>query len=219
MGESRPNSASNLLVAAKTAIASALRSEAEVAREATGFVDGARIATLSRSGTVMEALDAGDPAAVLVAESRPGGEGVGVASTFAERLDAPVTLTTDAALASRLETWGADRVLVGADAIFPQGAVRNKVGTRGLAAAAAYEGLETLVVAAVTKVTPDATVLDEPRPSTELTDDPAVSADNPTFERTPSDLVDIVVTERGELDAADIAELAAEIREWRGWRR
>jgi translation initiation factor 2B subunit (eIF-2B alpha/beta/delta family)/ADP-ribose pyrophosphatase YjhB (NUDIX family) len=218
MGEDRSRSAFELLVNAKSAIARALRSQTETAREATGYVDGQRIATLSRSGTVMETLEAGDPEAVLIAESRPGGEGVGVASTLAQRLDAPVTLTSDAALASRLETWGADRVLVGADAIFPQAAVRNKVGTRGLAAAAASDGVDTVVVAAVAKITPDATTLDEPRPSTTLTDDPAVAEDNPTFERTPSDLVDVVVTERGELDAADIADVAAEIREWRGWR-
>jgi translation initiation factor 2B subunit (eIF-2B alpha/beta/delta family)/ADP-ribose pyrophosphatase YjhB (NUDIX family) len=218
MGDYGSASAFDLLVNAKTAIGTAMRSDSEAARDATAFVDGARIATLSRSGTVLEALDAGDPEAVLIAESRPGGEGVDVASTLADRLDAPVTLTTDAAIASRLETWGADRVVVGADAIVPQAAVRNKVGTRGLATAAAYEGIETVVVAAISKITPDATVPGEPRASTELTDDPSIAVDNPTFEWTPSDLVDVTVTERGELDTAGIAEMAAEIRDWRGWR-
>ena len=49
----------------------------------------------------------------------------------------------------------------------------------------------------------------EPRNPAELYDgDAAVSAYNPTFDRTPAGLVDAVVTERGPLDAAEIRAVA-----------
>ena len=53
-----------------------------------------RIATLSRSGTVHKAIERADPEAVLVAQSRPGGEGVSVAEVLAEERD--VTIAGDA---------------------------------------------------------------------------------------------------------------------------
>jgi translation initiation factor 2B subunit (eIF-2B alpha/beta/delta family) len=54
------------------------------------------VATLSRSGTVRDALVGAEPA-VLVGESRPAAEGVGVAEALADA-GLEVTLTTDAAL-------------------------------------------------------------------------------------------------------------------------
>jgi translation initiation factor 2B subunit (eIF-2B alpha/beta/delta family)/ADP-ribose pyrophosphatase YjhB (NUDIX family) len=183
-----------------------------------------RIATLSRSGTVAAAVEGADPAAVLVGESRPGGEGVGTAERFAERTDAAVTLTTDAALADRLAATGVEAVVVGADTVLPDGRVLNKVGTRAAAAAAAAEEVDCYVVAASDKIAaetagPGVTDVDreERDPAEVYGGDAAVAVANPTFDVTPSALVDAVVTERGALDADGIRAVAAEHRALAAW--
>jgi len=83
--------------AALDGIESALRAaDAAAAAGAERLVDDAVVATLSRSGTVEATLDLAAPS-VIVGESRPAREGVGVAERLAASgLD--VTLTTDAAL-------------------------------------------------------------------------------------------------------------------------
>lgn len=204
--------------AATDRIDRALAADEATAAAAAEAISADRIATLSRSGTVLATLERLDPAAVLVAESRPGGEGVAVASEAVETLAADVTLTTDAAFPGRLAEWNADALLVGADAIFPDGSVRNKVGTRAAATLASHEDIDVYAVAAADKITPETSLPDEQRPRAELTDDDRVVVANPTFERTPADVVDAVVTDRGMLDAAHCTEIAAERREWRRWR-
>ncbi|WP_436907538.1 NUDIX domain-containing protein [Halosimplex marinum] len=186
-----------------------------------------RVATLSRSGTVAAAVERADPDAVVVAESRPGREGVGTAERFAGTTDAAVTLTTDAALADRLAAMDVGAVVVGADTILPDGQVVNKVGTRGAAAAAAAEGIDCYVVAASDKIAAanggdqaeaTADVDREERDPREVYDgDAAVGVANPTFDVTPPELVDAVLTERGALDADGIRAVADEHRSLAGW--
>ncbi|WP_336327643.1 NUDIX domain-containing protein [Halovenus sp. HT40] len=179
-------------------------------------IDGARVATLSRSGTVLRALQEADPAAVLLSESRPGREGIDVAETLAA--ETAVTVTSDAAFPGLLCSWEADFLVVGADAILPDGAVRNKVGTRAAAAVAAQADVPVVVVSAVDKVTPDDTHHAEDRPGEELYDGSAViDIVNPTFERTPAELIDRYVTERGKYDTEAIRSLAANFESLGTW--
>jgi translation initiation factor 2B subunit (eIF-2B alpha/beta/delta family)/8-oxo-dGTP pyrophosphatase MutT (NUDIX family) len=177
---------------------------------------GASVATLSRSGTVRAALERARPA-VLIGESRPAREGADVAAALADAgLD--VTLTTDAALPAELGARDPDAVLVGADAVLADGSVVNKVGTRGLALAAARENVPVYVVAAAAKVRPDERVHAEAGEAVDLYDGPApVSVANPVFDRTPADLVTGVVTERGVLDGDDVRAVAAEHRANAAW--
>ncbi|AZH24162.1 NUDIX domain-containing protein [Haloplanus aerogenes] len=177
---------------------------------------GESVATLSRSGTVLAALREAEPT-VLIGESRPACEGTDVAAALAdEGLD--VTLTTDAALASELADRDVDSILVGADAVLADGSVVNKVGTRSLALAAASEDVPVYVVAAVDKVRADEEMYGETGDATALYDgDAPVTVANPIFERTPADLVDGVLTERGVLDADGIRDVAAEHRENATW--
>ena len=177
---------------------------------------GDAVATLSRSGTVLTALREATPT-VLVGESRPACEGRDVADSLArEGLD--VTLTTDAALASELATRNVDAVLVGADAILADGSVVNKVGTRGLALAAAREGVPVVVVAAAAKVRPDETAHGETGASTAPYDgDAPVGVANPIFDRTPAELVNAVCTERGVLNTAGVEAVAAAHRANAAW--
>jgi translation initiation factor 2B subunit (eIF-2B alpha/beta/delta family) len=216
---SEKRTATALETAGIDGIERALAADAEAAAVAADRLNGQRVVTLSRSGTVTQALEAGTPAAVLVAESRPGAEGVGVAETLVERLSAPVTLTSDAALAHQLDLWDADLVLVGADAILADGSVLNKVGTRGAAIAAAYEGLEVLVATAADKIRDLDEVDREERSAAEFyAGDATIHVANPTFDVTPAAVVDAVATERGVLDSQAVSDLAREHGRLADWR-
>ncbi|MEF8756626.1 MAG: initiation factor 2B [Halobacteriales archaeon] len=165
-----------------------------------------------------EADDAGPapPERLYVAESRPAREGIGVAEALAGTL--PVTVHTDAAVAHVLAEEAVDAVLVGADTVLPDGRVLNKTGTRTVAAAAAHEDVPVLVVAAADKVSPDDAVNREFGPASDLYDgDAQVEVLNPTFDVTPADLVDAVVTERGALSTDAIGSVAEDHREHADW--
>ncbi|WP_336035314.1 NUDIX domain-containing protein [Halobacterium yunchengense] len=173
----------------------------------------AAVFTLSRSGTVDAALRELAPGRVVVAESRPGGEGVGVAEALAG--DCDVTLTGDANVPAAVAA--ADAVLVGADAVFPDGDVVNKVGTRAAALAARDAGVPTVVACAADKVAPERLPVEDGDADALYEGDAPLDVENPVFEAVPGRLVDAVVTEAGVLDAEAVGALAAERREWAAW--
>ena len=186
----------------------AARADERAAATAAAHIGGL-VCTLSQSGTVRAALDDAVPERVLVLESRPGGEGAATAEALAA--DHAVTVATDANVAGALAD--ADALLVGADAVLPDGSVVNKVGTRAAATVAGREGVAVVVACASAKVAPTGTdgFDPEPRDPAELYDgDAPVTVVNPTFDRTPADLVDVVATERGPLDAEDVRMVADE---------
>jgi translation initiation factor 2B subunit (eIF-2B alpha/beta/delta family) len=202
--------------AAHEGIERAARADGGAAANAADRLEGDRVATLSRSGTVLAALDAAEPAALLAAESRPGGEGVAVAERFATGTD--VTLSTDAAFPSELVRWGADALLVGADTVLPDGSVRNKAGTYPAAAVAAREGVPVVVVTATDKISHESAVNREPWPGDPLYGgDAPVAAANPTFDVTPPACIEAFVTERGALAPDDVTAIAVEHRELAAW--
>jgi len=104
------------------------------------------IITCSYSATVLEALR-GSQARVVVAESRPGGEG---ARTVRRLRTGGTTATVipDAAVGQWAVT--AEAVILGADAVTPRGVI-NKVGSRLLALAAKAERTPCYVVADTSK--------------------------------------------------------------------
>lgn len=180
----------------------------------------AAVYTHSRSGTVERALlrlaDAGRIRHVIVAESRPGGEGVGLARTLAasevaRRVGLTVTLVPDAASGLLLPT--ADALIVGADSVRADGAVVNKVGTYPLALMARAEGrpmyalCETLKIAA-----PSWPLTLEAGDPADLTPTPipGVTIEVTLFDRTPAEYVGAVITEQGALDGDAIARRARE---------
>jgi translation initiation factor 2B subunit (eIF-2B alpha/beta/delta family) len=236
LGDAEDESPRAVETAAHDSIERALTADSAAAEKLGSEIDGNRVATLSRSGTVLQALEAGHPDAVLVAESRPGREGTDVAERVAPSTS--VTLTTDTGFAHQLRTQDVDLFVVGADSVLADGRVVNKVGTRSAAIAAAHEDIPVLVATASAKIRPadlesgdetaldpeprddattdiesrdDATIDLEPRDETELYDgDVDMSVINHTFDVTPVDCLDAVVTERGRLDTAEIEEIAAE---------
>jgi len=207
--------------AAVDGINRALAADAESAMRAAGLVSGWHVLTLSRSSTVFEALQADTVAALSIAESRPAREGIDVAETLAgdpaqadaDAIDAPITVHTDAAIAHRLVTADVDAVLVGADAILPDGRVVNKTGTRAAAIAAAREGVPVYAVAATDKVTTrEAVNLESGHPAAVYDGDADLYVANPTFDVTPADVIAGIVTERGVLESGEIAAVAEELR-------
>jgi len=206
----------------------ALDADERAAARAADVIEG-HVLTLSRSGTVLAALRGDvEPSAgadritgadrVTVAESRPAREGIGVA----EALDAAgidVRVCTDAAVAHVLLTDDVDAVLVGADTILPDGRVVNKTGTRGMVIVAAREDVPAYVAAASDKISTEAAPQLESGPLEAVYDGrPGVATVNPTFDVTPTEAVDAVITERGALSEEDVEAVAAELRELERWR-
>ncbi|NUB89871.1 NUDIX domain-containing protein [Haloterrigena sp. SYSU A121-1] len=212
--------APTLLESALSNVDRALAADEDAAANAGERIDGS-VMTLSRSGTVLEAIRSGNPSRVFVAESRPAREGLDVAEALAASadVDCPVAVHTDAAAAHVLSSEGVDRVVVGADTVLPDGAVVNKTGTRGLAIAAAREGVPISVVAATDKVsTREGVNLESGDRSAVYDGEAAVDVLNPTFDVTPADCVDEIVTERGALEAADVGDVVEELRGLETWR-
>ncbi len=184
-------------------------------RAADELTGASAVFTLSRSGTVDAALRAADPDRVVVAESRPGGEGVAVAESLAAAGN-DVTLTSDANVPAVVADC--DAVLVGADAVLPDGTVVNKVGTRAAALAARDAGLPVFVACAADKVAFEERTVEANGDPTALYDgDADLAVENPVFEGVPGRLVDAVVTEDGPLSGDDVAAAAGERRTWADW--
>ncbi len=188
---------------ASAAIERAHAADAAAARLAAEAVAGDRVLTLSRSGTVRAALLEARPD-VLVAASRPGGEGLAVADELA---DAGLSASTcaDAEIYDRLRSGEVGSVLVGADAVTPAGGVANKVGTWAAALAACWVDVPAYVACASDKVRPAG---EGDRAPLEL-----------LFDLTPPGFVTAILTERGRLAPAEVRAVAEEHRELGAWRR
>jgi ribose 1,5-bisphosphate isomerase len=87
-----------------------------------------------------------------------------------------------------LET--ASLVLVGADTVYEDGSVKNKIGTRPLAEAAQRIGVRTVVACELLKLVP------VPSPNAE--DEPNLR------DTTPSELIEEIVTEEGPTMPEDV---------------
>ncbi len=185
-------------------IVRASEADEEAARLAAETVAGNRVLTLSHSGTVRAALLEARPAVVVLA-SRPGGEGLDVADELAYAgLD--VLACPDAAVYERLRSGAIDVVLVGADAVTPDGSVVNKVGTRAAALAAERVGVPFYVVCGSDKIRP-----------TPTDDDDGLLPLEPMFDLTPSRLVSSILTERGRLTPDGVPAIADEHRALASW--
>jgi len=165
--------------------------------------------TLSSSEVVYRALLAarrrGRLARVVVAESRPGCEGVALARRLAAR-GVPVSLIVDALAPAAVAEL--DVVVLGADAV-TRTAVWNKCGSLGVALAASAARRPTLVVTTGDRLLAPrlarrlALVEAEPHgvlsPPTR-----GVRVINRLFDRTPLRLVTLVVTEAGVMEPAAV---------------
>ena len=198
-------------------IDAALDADRRAAETAKPLVEGETALTLSRSGTVLPVLE-GAPARVVVAESRPDREGIGVAERVAEA-GVESAVCVDAAIAHVLATEPVDAVVLGADTVLADGTLINKVGSRAAAIAANETEVPVYVVTSSDKISPDRTPTFEAGPTEAVYDgDRAIDVHNPTFDATPPAYVTGFLTEDGRLDPAEVADVAAEHAALAGWR-
>jgi translation initiation factor 2B subunit (eIF-2B alpha/beta/delta family) len=183
---------------ANALIASRDRAAASIAIQLRQRLEDALVLTHSASATVREALLYGSPARVVCTVSAPNEEG----RAFSEELAAAglsIELVDDDVAATALRDCSL--LLLGADTVFRDGSVYNKIGTRRLADAAVEIGIPTVVAAEVIKLAP-----------VDAANGPALEAEaKELFDLTPSQDVDEVVTEEGTFGANEIGTLVPRV--------
>jgi translation initiation factor 2B subunit (eIF-2B alpha/beta/delta family) len=163
---------------------SRIRAAASIAIQLQDRLKDAVVLTHSASATVREALVHTPPARAICTVSEPVGEGrdfaddlrgEGLNVDLVEDADAPATLD-DATL-----------FLIGADTVFRDGTLNNKIGTTALAEAAAARKVPAVVACEIIKLAPiEAASAPEPN-----------EAERALFELTPPELLSEFVTEEG----------------------
>lgn len=167
-----------------------------------------RILTLSRSRAVFEAILAwvkeADGLEVVVAESRPKMEGLGLAEALSNA-GIKVTLIADAQIGHFVPSC--DAVLVGCDAISVSGEVVNKAGTKLVVLAARDAGIPAYAVAQTMKIMPLGwpEVVEEQDPR-DVYAAKGFRVRNVIFDSTPISYFSAVVAESGDLTDDNLAQ-------------
>jgi translation initiation factor 2B subunit (eIF-2B alpha/beta/delta family) len=170
------------------------RAAASIAIQLQDRLKDAVVLTHSASATVREALIHTPPARAICTVSEPVGEG----RPFAEELRGEglnVDLIEDADAQAALDD--ATLFLIGADTVFHDGTLNNKIGTTAIAEAAAARNVPTLVACEIIKLAPIEAAA-APDPS---------EAEKTLFELTPPELLTEIVTEEGPTPADCVATL------------
>ena len=174
------------------------------AHAATHLEDGATILTHDYSSTVLEAIERavqdGAYLDVYVTEARPRFLGRRTARTLAEMDPVETTLITDAACGQVMSD--VDRVVTGMTCI-AEDTLYNRVGTFPIAATAAQVDVPMTVVGSGAKIIEEGFVFEnEYRPGSEVMREPAegFGIENPSYDATPADLLDDVITDEGRQD-------------------
>ena len=153
----------------------------------------------SAVGALRTAWEAGLLAHVLVDETRPLLQGARLTAWELEALGIPHAVIADAAAAHLMARGEVDCVVTGADRIAANGDTANKIGTYGLAVAAAHHGIPLYVVAPTSTVDLSTSTGElipiEERDGAEVT--ARFDARNPAFDVTPAALIAAIVTEVG----------------------
>ena len=153
----------------------------------------------SAVGALRAAWERGLLERVLVDETRPLLQGSRLTAWELEALGIPHAVIADSAAAHMMAVGEVDCVVTGADRIAANGDTANKIGTYGLAVAAAHHGIPLYVVAPTSTIDPEtatgAEIPIEERDGSELTT--RFAARNPAFDVTPAGLIAAIVTEEG----------------------
>jgi len=161
-----------------------------------------KIMTLSASTTIRTAF-AMLPAAqrekeIYILESRPLLEGQTLARQLAQ-MDYNVKLIVDAAAGHYMK--GVEAVVVGADTIFSNGSILNKIGSLALALLARKYGIPFIVAASKNKLSTEAAenyglYLQEKPPKEVFPEDiPNLTALNVYFDFVPNELITLLISE------------------------
>lgn len=177
----------------------------------------------SALGVIRTAWNQGVLKECFATETRPLLQGARLTMWELSRLGIPATLLPDPAAASLIASGLVQAVMTGADRIAANGDSANKVGTYGLAIAAARHGVPFYIVAPMSTVDlacPNGAAIPiEFRADIEVggfgsqrwTPD-GMPTYNPAFDVTPADLISAIVTEHGVARppfATSLREMAA----------
>ncbi len=139
----------------------------------------------------------------IVTETRPMLQGMETAKDL-RSAGIGVVYCVDSAMGSMMKQ--STKVLVGADAIMPDGSVMNKIGTFPIAVMARQFGRPFLVAGDTVKFT-DVIPEIRDRPAKEVADPGSIrgiSIANPPFDITPSEFVSEIITEQGVMKPGTI---------------
>jgi translation initiation factor 2B subunit (eIF-2B alpha/beta/delta family) len=169
------------------------RAAASIAIQLGERLKEAFVLTHSASATVREALLHTPPEHVYCTVSTPYEEGRAFSEDLREA-GLAVELVEDEDAEDALER--VSLLLLGADTVFRDGVVCNKIGTRPLAEAAARQGVPTIVACEVIKLAP-----------IDFADAPELGEEKEVFDMTPAELIDLVVTEEGTVRGDEVRPL------------
>ncbi len=153
----------------------------------------------SAVGALRTAWEEGLLAHVWVDETRPLLQGARLTAWELEAVGIPHAVIADSAAAHLMSRGEVDCVVTGADRIAANGDTANKIGTYGLAVAAAHHDIPLYVVAPTSTLDP-ATATGAEIPIEERSPDEVTTrftARNPAFDVTPAELIAAIVTEVG----------------------
>ena len=156
---------------------------------------------------------------VYAGETRPWMQGARLTAWELSREGIPVLISTEAAAGGLMRSGVLDWVIVGADRVAANGDVVNKVGTYNLAVLARHHGVKFMVALPTSTIDMNAAdgsvIAIEERAPEEVTRfrgeaiaPVGVGAINPSFDMTPAELVDVLVTEMGVLERPALASIA-----------
>ncbi len=165
-------------------------------------------------GVIRTAHKQGKIASVYACETRPWLQGARLTAWELQQDNIPTTLLTDSAACHLYSQGDVKWVIVGADRIAANGDVCNKIGTYTHAVTARHHGVRVMVVAPTSTFDLNARsgqeIPIEQREKEEILNFSGVkiapenvSAWNPAFDVTPADLIDVIVTEKGIIEAPD----------------
>ncbi len=171
-------------------------------------------------GVIRSAFSRGYIDMVYAGETRPWLQGARLTAWELNQDDIPVTLISDSAASHLLKQGKVGWIIVGADRIAANGDVANKIGTYQLAIAARHHGVKFMVVAPLSTIDLEtesaADIPIEMRPEEEVlgfsgvaTAPENITAYNPAFDRTPAELIDVIVTEEGTAKAPNKEKIQA----------
>ena len=171
-------------------------------------------------GVIRAAYAEGKIDHVFADETRPWLQGARLTAWEMVEEGIPVTLITEGAAATLMKQGKVKWVIVGSDRIAANGDVANKIGTYSLAVLARYHGVKMMVVAPTSTVdmviAAGADIPIEERGEEEVLTlagkqiaPEAAQAWNPSFDVTPAELIDAIVTEKGIVENPTDEKIAA----------
>jgi ribose 1,5-bisphosphate isomerase len=182
----------------------------KIAKEgANQITDGDIILTHCHSHDVIEVMKIakkeGRKFEAVVTETEPRGQGIDTARDLL-KAGIPVTFCVDSAIAHVMGS--VDKVMMGCDAILPDGSIVNKIGTFPIAIVAMQFARPVYILGETLKYTKRVEI--EERNPREVIDPKKIKGAkiiNPAFDITPAEYIHVIITEKGMMSPDAVKDL------------